>query len=393
MRTFRRKKRDDVPGAATPGSSAGTAPPDVPPELEGDYPVRILIDGKHAGAARVVDGAALRKSAARTLKMVAQAAVVAKVASELPLGDVVAATKLGDMDEELDLVVEDAVGTTALHEWASERGADAPGRGVEVLLYEGAGKHSSTLKLAGSRVAAYEVGEALGGSAAVPVRRLVLKQKEAEWLLSAAEPLGERLAGSGGAAPPAPVPVPCRGSFSRGAAAGLLLALASGGLLLAQDESRPVAGRADGSPAADCRERPDAASCRDEPDDPQHRDRVFRPIVRPPIPEPPDIPRPPREPRVIVIREPFTVTERVVVREPFTVTERVVVREPYAVREPYPVYIYVDDTDPGPGPNPPDPASPGCKQPPGAVPTSEAHANHPGCAKWHSHSEPPGHRK
>jgi hypothetical protein len=397
MRTFLRKNRDDVPGGSPPGSSAGP-PPDVPPELEGDYPARILIDGKHVGAARVVQGAALRKSVARTLKTVAQAAAVAKLSSELPFGDVVAATKVGEVDEELDLVVEDAVGTKTLHEWASERGEDAPGHRVEVLLYEGAGKQSSTLKLTGSRVASYELAEDPAAGAAFPVRRLVLKQKEAEWLLGAAQPLGEKLAGSGGTAPPpAPAPLPCRGSFSRGVAAGVLLALASGGLFLAQEDTRPVAGRGKESPAPDCRARPDDPACRtDDPRPTARPDSDVRPIVRPPVPNPPDIPSPPREPRIVVVREPFTVTEQVVVREPFTVTERVVVREPYGVPEPYPIYIYVDDPDdpdvPVP-PVPPVPTSPGCKQPPGAVPTSEAHGNHPGCAQWHSHAEPPGHRK
>ncbi|HEX2058014.1 MAG TPA: hypothetical protein VHI71_06555 [Actinomycetota bacterium] len=410
-----------VVAAAAPGA-AGPPPPsapptEIPPELEGQFRARIVIDGGHVGAARVLDGPAIARAALGKLKTVARAAAVAKLGSEItgPFGDLLSDVVGGDASEEMAVVVEDGVATGALHEWASGRG-EAPGREVAVDLYD-AGVRSSTLKLEDSRVQEYESEEDPDNPGSYIIRKLVLVPANAEWLVGALDPIDEARKlfaqpADAPAPPPPPRPAPCRGSFARGAAAGVLLALALAGLYTVGDDGKPVVDVETPTPAP-CPEDggPAATACPPDtvapyaprashipsPTLPPEETCVPRsdcpsPSIPPSPCAPPACP-PTGDPPCPTDPCPF-ITESPVIPSPSPVIScppvgscpPIVTCPPTGTCDPV-----VESPSPPPVPSPSPLPPRRCKQPPGAVIRSQAHARHPGCALYHSEAEPPGH--
>ncbi|HYP23443.1 MAG TPA: hypothetical protein VEV43_07715, partial [Actinomycetota bacterium] len=211
------------------GQRDGESPQPLAEELAGQYRARILLDGTHAGAVASVDGPALERAGLRKLAWMAKAAVVAKIASDLPFGEIVSTSVVG-RDGDLTLVLEEGVAAAVLHEWAtSPRGRR---REVVVELYDDEGRHSSTLKLKRARVAEHRLEEDPARPGAFRVDRLVLAPREAEWFVAAIEPLAEIDDLFAQPAAPAAPPAACRGAFGRGMAAGLAAALLLGAMVL-----------------------------------------------------------------------------------------------------------------------------------------------------------------
>ena len=374
-----------VVAAAAPGGSIRPqpAPAEIPPELEGSYRARIVFEGGHVGAAHVLDGPALVRAAAGKLKTIARAAAVAKIGAELsgPFGEVFSNVAGGDDGGDMTVVVENGVATGALHEWAAGR-ADAPEREIAVDLYDEGGARSSTLKLEDSRVKEYEFEEDPKRPGSYLIRRLVLEQTRAEWLVGALNPVEE--ARKLFAKPDAPAPPPpCRGSFARGVAAGLLLALMSVGAWSLQNDEEPVVapGRTS-DPDADCDEDslPSYATC-------------------PPSSEPTSSPEASEVPTATPTTKPPDSCPPTKTCEPFPEPCPPVCPSPSPpicpplCPSPSPPICppLCPSPSPPPSPSPLDPRLRRCKQPPDAVVRSEAHARHPGCALYHSEAEPPGH--
>ncbi|MDQ3982901.1 MAG: hypothetical protein M3271_09520, partial [Actinomycetota bacterium] len=410
----------------------------VPPTLEGDYKARIALGGTQVGAARAIDGPALARAAFHKLKTIATAAAVAKIGDIAgPLGDAITAKAADEGGGEVPLVIEEGVATPELHEWALARG-ESPAREVTLDVYDDEGTPSSTLRLKDSRVAEYDYEESPDRPGTFAIRRMVLMQKDADWLVGGVDAVAEvqklflepkpdaTKRGPPDSPPPAP---PCRGTFARGVAAGLALALVLATLVVVEREldsepagatacpdASPVAARAASSSPMPRGAAPNMAlaalvtpppssrppaSCPPSPTPPPPPtgDPVYTPTPLPtatptpsPSPSPSPTPSPTPTPTPITFSpHPYTPSPS---PTPPTPTPSPFTADPFSP-SPGPVTPTptIEPPTPTPTPDPFDARRRRCKVGPDAPVRSRAHSRHPGCALFHSEAEPPGHVK